>query len=228
MKNLVFLASMLISVFTFAQNQDLNEIKVTAPRFQNDIFESVNDFLTNNVEYPANSKNAGLQGTEVLQFTVSTNGEISDFKIINSVSPEIDIEVIRSLEATNGKWKPGTSDGLPTAMPTEVSLVFFLNTPEDIIETAKQYQQKGNTWMYVKNNPEKALKYYNLGIKLLPNEESLLAARILCKYETGDKDGANKDLERLNILAKRNGSNVNLEKLAGINKYDEMLQATKK
>ena len=223
MKNLVFLASMLISVFTFAQNQDLNEIKVTAPSFQSNIFESVNDFLTNSVEYPEASKNAGLQGTEVIQFTVSNDGKISDFKVINSVSPEIDIEVIRSLEATNGKWKPGTTDGSPTAMPTEVSLVFFLHSPENLIETAKQYQQKGNTWMYVKNNPEKALKYYNRGIKLLPNEESLLAARILCKYKTGDEDGANKDLERLNILAKRNGTNVNLEKLARSHGFDEML-----
>jgi TonB family protein len=231
-KSVVLLASMLIAGFAFGQNQDLNEIEVTAPQFQSEIFKSVNDFLNNSVEYPPESKNARLQGTEVVQFIVTPTGEITDFTIINSVSPEIDQEVIRVLDVTNGKWKPGTANGEPVAMVKEVSVAFFLHSEDELVKTAKQYQQQGNNYMFVKNNPEKALKFYNRGIVLLPYEESLLAARGLCKYQIGDEDGAYNDWKRLKTLAERSNPDVEIEKLVqnftALKGYTEMKNTLKK
>jgi TonB family protein len=230
--SVIFLAGMLMAGVAFGQNQELNEIEVTAPQFQSKMYKSVNDYLNNAVEYPAKSKNAGLQGTEVVQFIVTPTGETTDFTIINSVSSEIDQEVIRVIKVTDGKWKPGTSNGQAVAMEKEVSVAFILHSENEMISMAKQYQQQGNNWMYVKNNPEKALKFYNRGIVLLPSEESLLAARGLCKYQIGDENGAYNDWNRLKTLALRNGSDINLENLAvksGESEgYNAMMQTIKK
>jgi hypothetical protein len=194
MKTRVILAvCVLMATVSFAQNQKINEVEVTAPKFQSELDKSVNDFLNSNAEFPSELKIAGLQETEVISFVVSPKGEISDYEVLNSISPAFDKEVIDLLETTNGKWNPGTANGNPVEMKTEVSAAFFLHSAEDMIKTAGHYQEKGNHWMFTKNNPEKAMKYYNLGIMLLPNEESLLAMRSLCSYEMGNMNEAEKD-----------------------------------
>ena len=66
----------------FAQNQNINQMDVTAPRFTG-IYNSANEFLSNNIEYPPEMKYAGIQGTEVIQFVVTPKGELKDFTQIN-------------------------------------------------------------------------------------------------------------------------------------------------
>ncbi len=212
--SVIFFAMTLTAVVAFGQEQKLNEIKVTAPIFQSEIFYSANDFLEHAFEFPAKSKKAGLQGTEVVQFTVTTDGQITDFKVLNSVSPEIGQEVIRILEVTNGKWAPGTVEGKPVAMKKEVSVVFKNNPATNFVELANKHLQKGNQALFIKDQPEKALKHFNRGINFLPNEKTLLAVRGLCKYKLGDETGANHDWDRLKILAKRNNEFPELEELA--------------
>jgi TonB family protein len=230
--SVIFFAMMLTASVAFGQEQKLNEIKVTAPQFQSEIFHSANDFLEISVEFPAKSKNAGLQGTEVIQFTVTTDGQITDFMVINSVSPEIDREVIRILEVTNGKWAPGTVNGEPVAMKKEVSVDFKNNPATNFAELANKHLQKGNQALFVKDQPEKALKHFNQGINFLPNDEALLAMRGLCKYKLGDETGAKHDWNRLKVLAERNGTTTEIENLAIIpentREYEELLRALKK
>ena len=42
---------------------------------------------------------------------------------MNSLSPQIDAEMIRVLKTSNGMWKPGQNNGEPMTMETEVALV---------------------------------------------------------------------------------------------------------
>ncbi|MGC9344047.1 MAG: hypothetical protein ACP5E3_15195, partial [Bacteroidales bacterium] len=58
-------------------------------------------------------------------------------------------------------------------------------------------QAKGNHYLFIKNNPRKALKYYCKACRLLPCHECLLSARSMCKYKMGDKKGALEDCERI-------------------------------
>jgi tetratricopeptide (TPR) repeat protein len=230
--SVIFFSMLLTASVAFGQEQKLNEIKVTAPQFRNEIFHSANDFLEHSVEFPAKSKNAGLQGTEVIQFTVTTEGQVTDFMVINSVSTEIDLEVIRILEVTNGKWTPGTVNGEPVAMTKEVSVVFKNNPATNFAELANKHLQKGNQALFVKNQPEKALKYFNRGITLLPNDETLLVVRGLCKYKLGDETGASRDWDRFKVLAERNGTTTEIENLAIIpentREHVELLRALQK
>jgi hypothetical protein len=56
-----------------------------------------------------------VKGQEIVQFLVNTDGSISQFKIINSLGPECDIEVLRVLSAMP-KWNPGKEDEVPVPM----------------------------------------------------------------------------------------------------------------
>jgi tetratricopeptide (TPR) repeat protein len=208
MKNILFLVGFLISINITGQNQKQEQDATVQPRLNIEesiyIGESINEFLSRNVQYPKKSIDANIQGTEIIQFTVSPEGRLTKYKVLNSLGPEIDKEMFRVLKLTNGKWKPGTANGEAVAMVQEVSVNFLLYPAEFIVAWANDYLQKGNKWMFAKHNPRKAIYFYNKGITLLPNNETLLAARGLCKYKIGDQKGANRDWERLNVLAKRN------------------------
>jgi tetratricopeptide (TPR) repeat protein len=169
------------------------------------------------------------EGTEVVRFTVTPSGELSDFAIINSVSREIDKEIIRVLETTNGMWIPGNNDNVPTGMTKEVSLAFCIknNSSKSVTEIFKEKATNcyfaGSKALFEKQNPKKALKYYNWGINYLPNDQSLLLGRGICRYETGDKEGARQDWERLKSLGGFEIENWELtENAKGLKSYDEL------
>ena len=226
MKTTVFITVFaLIASVTLAQNQNIEEIDVRAPQFTGTIYKSLNDYLASNIEYPENMKNARIQGTEVIEFTVTANGKVRDFNVINSLSPEFDRQVIQILETTSGKWNPGMANRNLADMKTEVTVTFYLNSLNDMVKTAKDYNRKGNEWLFDKNNPKKALKFINCGINLLPNEESLLAMRCLCNLKLGKLDDAEMDMERIKILAARNGKELNLKNPANLIELTQMAKA---
>jgi hypothetical protein len=225
--NVIFLTCMLIAAFSFAQNRphdfqnELNENEVIPPKFcatdkvfHGESIETIDEFLSKNVVYPVQSATCRFQGTELVRFTVNPSGELTNFEVINSVCKKMDEEVINILKLTNGMWQPGFVNGRPVVMEKEVSVAFVLHPSNNFIEMAKEYMKRGNVLLFEKSNPKRALKYYDMGINLLPNNETLLAARGLCKYEMGDEMGAERDWERLKIVAGRNKSASETEKLA--------------
>jgi tetratricopeptide (TPR) repeat protein len=226
MKNLVILAGMLISITTSAQNHTSSEIKITVPQFQSSMYESLNDFLSSCTEFPGASASCRQQGTEVIKFKVTPDGDLDDFTIINSICPEIDEEVIRVLESTSGRWNPGIVNGEKAAMEREISITFKMHASVDFVEMAKSYLKRGNRMLFVKRKPRQAIKYFDRGINLLPNEEALLSARGLCRYELSDKDGANSDWVRLKELRSNNQNTSEIEYIADqmeeLSGYSEM------
>lgn len=206
-KSVIFLAGMMITMIAAGQNQrTMEEITVIPPTFsgantyiQGKYFATVDDYLSNTVQYPQEALENGIQGTEVVRFVVTPAGDVSGFNIINSVSPEIDEEVIRMLQFTNGLWKPGSINGTPAAMDQEVAVVFKLHPTSDFVVMAKDYLKQGNRNL-LKGNLRKALGCYDRAVTLLPNEEALLAIRGLCRCHCGDTAGAAADCERLKYL----------------------------
>lgn len=216
----IFLLCLSYSVITFGQEkmQNVNGIKgetVQPSSFtgakelgtllNNEETASLNQYLQQNIKYPELSKKMLQEGTEVIQFVVSPRGEVTDFKVINSVSPEIDQEVIRVLKTTNKMWKPGTYDGDPISIVKEVSIAFNnMNASSgdftDFISLAKCYFDKGNKKFFVVKNNRSAIKNYDKAIRYLPNDKSLLVTRGMCKYELGDKNGACRDWNRIKTL----------------------------
>ena len=146
---IIFLLCMIVSIIALGQNQKVEEMKnvlekseveVNPPKFtgienfltlqENEKFESIAVYLCKNVSYPEKAIEYYREGTEVVQFVVTPSGELTDFTVINSVSSEIDQEIIKVLKTTREMWKPGLNNGNPVAMLKEVSMVFKMGDTE--------------------------------------------------------------------------------------------------
>lgn len=143
-------------------------------------------------------------GTEVIKFTVDEKGRINNIEVINSVCPVIDEELVDILKTTDGMWRPAMKNGKPVAMEREIKLAFVCNEMKNCGEymmlQARKNFEKGNQLMMVKNNPKRALKYYEASVKYCPYQTGSLLLRGLCRYENGDTDGALADWKRINEL----------------------------
>lgn len=83
------------------------------------------EYVKENIIYPADALNGGVEGCVIVQFTVNPDGSTSDFKIIRSVFPSLDIEAIRVLSQA-GKWKAGRQRGLCIPVKCQVPVTFKL------------------------------------------------------------------------------------------------------
>ncbi len=219
---------------TFGQNQKTGEqITCTPPTFMGiksnipilkEKLPTIESYLGKNVAYPEVAQELLQQGTEVVKFTVTSNGKVANIEIINGVSRLIDDEVIRVLKTTNGMWKPGNTNGIVGEMGKEVSLVFRLaDSPLSFNDLGKIYFANGAEMLFKRQSPKKALKYFDKGITLLPNATGMLALRGLSRFELGDKDGALRDWTRIKNLGGVEW-NVFKEGYIDINGYAEMNQ----
>ena len=76
------------------------------------------------MKYPEAAKEAGQQGRVLVQFTVNTDGSISDAKILRGASPELDAEALRVVNSCTQKWTPGMQDGKPVPVSFSFPFVF--------------------------------------------------------------------------------------------------------
>ena len=86
---------------------------------------NLNQCLLLNMKYPVEAMNKKEQGKVIVQFIVSENGEVSDPKIIRSVSPALDKEACRIVLAMP-KWNPGKLKGKPIAVRYMLPISFRL------------------------------------------------------------------------------------------------------
>jgi protein TonB len=95
-------------------------------------FEGGNDalmsFISKNMVYPSNAKENEIQGTIFLSYIVRANGNLSDIKVLRSVSggSDLDREAIRVIKLTNGKWSPGKQNGKPVHVEMKLPFRFLL------------------------------------------------------------------------------------------------------
>ena len=86
---------------------------------------NLNQWLLQNMKYPVEAMNKKEQGKVIVQFIVSENGEVSEPKIIRSVSPALDEEACRIVLAMP-KWNPGKLKGKPVAVRYMLPISFRL------------------------------------------------------------------------------------------------------
>lgn len=225
-RNVIFAVIMLAAFFAAGQNQELREIDVKAPMFHSALYDNINDFLLSGIEYPTEAINAGYEGTEVIRFTVTPDGKVTDIEVINSVCDLIDREVIRILSITDGMWISPYEKGEPVVMVKEISLKFQINPASDFVAMAKRYLTKANQMFFIDRQPKKAIKYLDKGINLLPYDETLLVVRGMCRYELGDETGAQDDWNRIadNGRIDLNEYTAQLEEIKGYNAFKALIQ----
>lgn len=72
--------------------------------------------------------NKKIKGTVEVGFTVTAEGNVSNFKILHSLDSEIDIAAVNLIQSLSGKWSPGMIGGKP--IDVEMKLPITLDNPE--------------------------------------------------------------------------------------------------
>jgi protein TonB len=84
-------------------------------------------FMGNNVKYPKQSANEGVEGKCMVEFVVTKTGEIKDAKILKGVNDEIDAESLRVINSMPN-WTPGKKDGKNVNVKMVLPIAFRLNS----------------------------------------------------------------------------------------------------
>jgi len=208
----ILILFMFVAIFStgqdFKKSKMLRDVDVKPPVFTgivgtvevlNEVgTASIYDYLRVNVEYPKEAERRWREGTTVIHFTVLPNGELDDFNVVASISSDIDREVIRVLQSSDGMWKPGQNNGTPVAMEKEVAITFKMEYSNHL-RLAQKLFKRGNKKL-LKNKPQRALKLFDRAYVYQPYSEPLLFARGLTRFNTGNTSGACADWNRLKSL----------------------------
>ena len=89
--------------------------------------------IQQNIKYPEEAKEQEIQGRVIVQFTIEKDGSVTDVKVVKSVHPLVDEQVVRAVSAMPA-WKPGMLEGKPVRVSYSVPFRFRLQAPpKDII-----------------------------------------------------------------------------------------------
>ncbi len=203
---------MVAAIFANAQQvQPINieEIAVTPPKFTalkllaNE--NPLHQFIAENFIYPS-EQFSYHQGVEVVRFVVNPSGEISDIKIINSVSREVDSEMRRVLQLTNHMWAAGKNNGSPVPMDVEVAVAVKYGEPnpsgiaEEFTSKAQEYFSRGATSLLIKHKTKQALRNFQNATRYVPYDKGTLFMLAICNLEMGEKGEASVHLSRIREL----------------------------
>ena len=83
-------------------------------------------FISENVKYPKEAEEKGLQGRVVVRYIIEKDGSISEVEIAKSVNEYLDAEAIRVVNAMP-KWIPGKQKGEPVRVKFTLPITFRLS-----------------------------------------------------------------------------------------------------
>lgn len=84
------------------------------------------NLLVKKIAYNEDSRKNNNQGRLSLTFVVNYDGSLTDIKILRSIDPFIDKEVIRALKKLPD-WNPGIQNGIPVRVQYSMPVNFSLN-----------------------------------------------------------------------------------------------------
>lgn len=88
--------------------------------------EALMKFISENVKYPKEAEEKGLQGRVVVRYIIEKDGSISEVEIAKSVNEYLDAEAIRVVNAMP-KWIPGKQKGEPVRVKFTLPITFRLS-----------------------------------------------------------------------------------------------------
>ena len=82
-------------------------------------------WVYDNIVYPEIAKENGVQGRVTLQFTIDTDGSVTNVKVLRGVDSSLDKEAVRVV-SSSPKWKPGMQRNKPVKVKYTFPVVFNL------------------------------------------------------------------------------------------------------
>lgn len=87
--------------------------------------DSLNAFLSREIQYPQVARAHGITGTVLVEFVVEEDGRVTNAKVKVPLFPECDKEAVRGVMSMP-KWKPGKNMGKPVRCYYQVPVTFRL------------------------------------------------------------------------------------------------------
>ena len=100
---------------------DVVEVMPSFPGGQSALMQ----YLGNNIQYPVEAQENGVQGRVIISFVVDKDGSISHVKVAKSADSALDREAMRVVESMP-KWIPGKQNGECVRVRYSVPVVFRL------------------------------------------------------------------------------------------------------
>ncbi len=113
------------------------------PKFNNGGLDKARDYIAQNIKYPT----TGIEGKVFVNFVVESNGKVSNVKIVKSINPDIDKEVVRVIE-NMPDWTPGKQRGKNVPVQFTIPVVFNLNDKPKSAETEQEITKSNNGEKY--------------------------------------------------------------------------------
>lgn len=135
------LCALLFTVFACSEdpNKNAQEIASQSDKIEGDIFtvvemqpefegglDAFHKYIMNEIKYPRQAREAGVEGRVDVQFVVGKDGSLSDVRAIKGIGAGCDAEAVRVLQNAPS-FKPGTQNGKPVFVRMVVPIVFKLN-----------------------------------------------------------------------------------------------------
>jgi len=92
-----------------AQDDSVYKVVEVMPEFPGGV-HAIMKFLADNIVYPKNMQEAGIQGRVIVSFVITKEGHVRDAKVVSSLHPEGDAEALRVVSIMP-QWKPGKMKG---------------------------------------------------------------------------------------------------------------------
>ena len=106
------------------QKEDPFNVVEDMPEFPDGI-EAMIQFISNNIQYPADAQKQKVDGRVLVNFVVEKDGSITEVKVIKPTFPSLDAEAVRVVKAMP-KWKPGYQKGQAVRVQFTMPINFSL------------------------------------------------------------------------------------------------------
>lgn len=118
--------------FKLSEQDDVEElitcVEIT-PEFTGG-FQALEEFITTNLNYPQEAKEAGIEGRVFVSFIVEKDGSLSSIQLLKGIGHGCDEEAIAVVKKMP-KWKPATQRGKPVRMRFQLPFVFKLENENE-------------------------------------------------------------------------------------------------
>ena len=88
--------------------------------------EGILKYISDNIHYPKEAKDKGIQGKVIAHFKIKTDGTVSDVSVLKGVDLSLDKEAIRVV-STLPRFSPGKLKGKTVPVWYTIPITFSLN-----------------------------------------------------------------------------------------------------
>ena len=159
-------------------------------------------WLGQNIKYPADAKEKGVQGRVIVQFVVEKDGTIVNAKVVRGVDPDLDAEALRVVNQSP-KWKPGKQKGEAVRVKYTLPIMFRLGNDSSDSKAAEAPREakvdENGVHQVCEEMPEfpggmaECMKYLSKNINYPEDcKKEGVQGRVIVQFVV-DKDGSIKD-----------------------------------